>query len=142
MKFLCVQCDEPMKLIKTSGPNDVGSLTVQYSCPQCSHSMAMLTNAFETQMVSSLGVTIGSGDVGEKKTSKCPFPEMIKDQGGPEDKKGNNCEWSEKALMRLKNIPEFVRPMAKKGIEQFAIEKGYKIINDQVMDEVKEKYGM
>ena len=58
MKFLCVPCDSPMKL-QSVGPPERGSLSVVYSCPECGYEMAMLTNAFETQMVQSLGVRIG-----------------------------------------------------------------------------------
>ena len=58
MKFLCVPCDSPMKL-QSVGPPEGGSLSVIYSCPECGYEMAMLTNPFETQLVSSLGVRIG-----------------------------------------------------------------------------------
>src|SRR5215470_16040473 len=58
MKFLCLDCDEPMKLHSTSGP-DEGSLTVTFRCPECGFRVAMLTNPFETQMVRSLGVKVG-----------------------------------------------------------------------------------
>ena len=58
MKFLCVPCDSPMKL-QTVGPPEGGSLSVVYSCPECGYEMAMLTNAYETQIVQSLGVRIG-----------------------------------------------------------------------------------
>ena len=58
MKFLCVPCDTPMKL-QTVVPPDRGSLSVVYSCPACGYEMAMLTNAYETQVVQSLGVRIG-----------------------------------------------------------------------------------
>jgi DNA-directed RNA polymerase subunit RPC12/RpoP len=58
MKFLCIECDEPMKLMKSQGP-DEGSLTVTFGCPECGHRVAMLTNPFETQMVRSLGVKVG-----------------------------------------------------------------------------------
>ena len=58
MKFLCVPCDSPMKL-QTIGPPERGSLSVVYSCPECGYEMAMLTNAYETQVVQSLGVRIG-----------------------------------------------------------------------------------
>ena len=61
MKFLCVPCDSPMKL-QTVGPPDGGSLSVVYSCPECGYEMAMLTNAYETQVVQSLGVRIGPAD--------------------------------------------------------------------------------
>lgn len=57
MKFLCVPCDQPMKLT-TVRPPDRGSLSVVYSCAACGYEMAMLTNPYETQMVSSLGVKI------------------------------------------------------------------------------------
>ncbi|MGH7326245.1 MAG: hypothetical protein ACREJ9_16585 [Candidatus Rokuibacteriota bacterium] len=58
MKFLCLDCDQPMKLHSTAGP-DEGSLTVTFRCPECGFRVAMLTNPFETQMVRSLGVSIG-----------------------------------------------------------------------------------
>ncbi len=63
MKFLCVSCDEPMKLAEARPP-ERGSLTVVYRCPHCSHEIAMLTNPYETQVVGSLGVEIG-GDRGD-----------------------------------------------------------------------------
>ena len=47
-----------MKL-QTVGPPERGSLSVVYSCPECGYEMAMLTNAYETQVVQSLGVRIG-----------------------------------------------------------------------------------
>lgn len=58
MKFLCVPCDQPMRLAVVNPP-DRGSLTVRYACPECGYEMAMLTNPFETDMVRSLGVRIG-----------------------------------------------------------------------------------
>ena len=58
MKFLCVPCDSPMKL-QTVSPPERGSLSVVYSCPECGYEIAMLTNAYETQVVQSLGVKIG-----------------------------------------------------------------------------------
>ena len=58
MKFLCLDCDEPMKLHSTAGP-DEGSLTVTVRCPECGFRVAMRTKPFETQMVRSLGVKVG-----------------------------------------------------------------------------------
>src|SRR5829696_8841932 len=79
MKFLCVPCDTPMKLQSVSPP-ERGSLSVVYSCPECGYEMAMLTNAYETQVVQSLGVRIGPATVDgteTSSTSKCPFSAMI-----------------------------------------------------------------
>ena len=68
MKFLCVPCDSPMKL-QTVGPPERGSLSVVYSCPECGYEMAMLTNAYETQIVQSLGVRIGPDRCVERATA-------------------------------------------------------------------------
>ena len=87
MKFLCIPCDSPMKL-QTVGPPERGSLSVVYACPECGYEMAMLTNAYETQVVQSLGVKIGpSAGLGagpasasaesDKAGGKCPFSAMI-----------------------------------------------------------------
>ena len=62
MKFLCVECDEAMKLQGTQGP-DAGAMTVIFGCPSCGKETAMLTNPMETQMVRSLGVKIGGRNV-------------------------------------------------------------------------------
>lgn len=58
VKFLCLDCDEAMRLHATEGP-DEGSLTVTFRCPTCGVRVAMLTNPLETQLVRSLGVRIG-----------------------------------------------------------------------------------
>ena len=62
MKFLCVDCNDAMKLSETRGP-DEGSFTVIFECPSCGRQTAMLTNTMETQMVRSLGVKIGGREV-------------------------------------------------------------------------------
>lgn len=62
MKFLCVECDEAMRLEGTHGP-DRGSMTVIFACPACGRKTAMLTNTMETQVVRSLGVKIGGRNV-------------------------------------------------------------------------------
>ena len=108
MKFLCVECDEPMKFDQFGGMDDDGSLSVTFRCPSCEWGVTMLTNPQETQMVRSLGVQIGGertvpapmamlrqfmpfdaldGVDGEASpveasatgASKCPFAKMIKD---------------------------------------------------------------
>src|SRR5213594_2362735 len=76
MKFLCLDCDEPMKLHGTAGP-DEGSLTVTFRCPECGFRVAMLTNAFETQMVQSLGVKIGG-----RTTPPAPFEHLRASMAG------------------------------------------------------------
>ena len=84
MKFLCVPCDTPMKL-QTVGPPERGSLSIVYSCPECGYEIAMLTNAYETQIVQSLGVRIGpetGADASSTSGTGCPFAGMMPDSGG------------------------------------------------------------
>ncbi len=160
MKFLCVECDQAMKLKETQGP-DEGSMTIVYQCQKCKKEMAMLTNSMETQVVGSLGVSIGSKNINsqpmqglrnslaEKKDdvfetqnsgSNCPFTEVVSDAFAKQESR--NIMWTKEAEERLNRIPSFVRAMAKKGIEQYAAEQGYGEINNAVMDEVKDIYGM
>ena len=161
MKFLCVPCDSPMKLLQTV-ESEPGSLSVVYACPQCGYEMAMLTNAQETQMVRSLGVRIGppnttggtaavsaasaasataaasaSGEVAAS-SGKCPFSAMLPakatEQVGP--------SWTPEALARLEAIPEMVRPMAKAGIEMVAKESGHELIDETVLAAARTRFGM
>jgi hypothetical protein len=150
MKFLCVPCDSPMKL-QTVAPPDRGSLAIVYACPECGYEMAMLTNAYETQVVQSLGVTIGRADAdasagapGAGAKAGCPFSAMIP-SGEASDGRAVEppaVRWTSAAAARLANIPEFVRPMAKTGIEQFARERGVVEVDEQVLDQAREFFGM
>ena len=128
MKFLCVPCDSPMKLM-TVGPPDRGSLSVIYGCPACGYEMAMLTNVFETQLVASIGVRIGPGATAAetRQRGKCPFGAMVparrpltRRSRGAEVAEPAPVRWTAAAEARRVIIPEFVRPMARTGIERFA----------------------
>ena len=50
--------------------------------------------------------------------------------------------WTAAAEARLANIPEFVRPMARTGIERFARERGAREVDDAVLDAAREFFGM
>jgi hypothetical protein len=135
-----------MKL-QTVVPPDRGSLSVLYSCPECGYEIAMLTNAYETQVVQSLGVKIGPAAGAEAATSagKCPFPSMIPSTEGTSEVRpaeSISVRWTPAAEARLVNIPEFVRPMAKIGIEKFARDRGSVEVDEKILDEAKEFFGM
>ncbi len=164
MKFLCLDCDQPMKLFSTEGP-DEGSLAVTFRCPECGFRVAMLTNPFETQMVRSLGVKIGGrevpaapfehlrttmagprGDAFEGETaaettttSGCPFAASL---GTPASVEPSGVAWTPEAEARVERIPSFIRPMARRAIERFAEDKGYPAITESVMDEARGAFGM
>ena len=149
MKFLCIPCDSPMKL-QNVGPPERGSLSVVYACPECGYEMAMLTNAYETQVVQSLGVRIGPEPDGGAASAgvsggKCPFSAMIP---GMEDAQTVQAgepvpvRWTSGAEARLANIPEFVRPMARTGIERFARERGALEVDETILDAARDFFGM
>ena len=165
MKFLCLDCDEPMKLHSTAGP-DEGSLTVTFRCPECGFRVAMLTNPFETQMVRSLGVKVGGASAparpfehitssmagaradafeGEMPAAAeatgrgCPFGAMLNDEAGHPP---TAVTWSAEAAARVERIPSFIRPMAQKAIERFAEAQGHPVITEAVMDEARGALGM
>ena len=152
MKFLCVPCDSPMKL-QSVGPPERGSLSVVYSCPECGYEMAMLTNAYETQAVQSLGVRIGPETTGEAASTasteaaggKCPFSAMIPTLEGTEPAQTSEpapVRWTAAAESRLANIPAFVRPMARTGIERFARERGLLEVDEKILDAARDFFGM
>ena len=159
MKFLCVPCDSPMKL-QTVGPPDRGSLSVVYACPECGYEMAMLTNAYETQVVQSLGVRIGpegaAGTAAKAGASGggCPFTAMIAgneatSEHAPAGEPARVAaeapvpvRWTAAAEARLERVPAFVRPMARVGIEQYARDNGSLEVDEQILDAAKEFFGM
>jgi len=149
MKFLCVACDEPMKLQNTTPP-DGGSLTVLYACPSCGQQTAMLTNPYETQLVRSLGVKIGpaGGEAAEgaaatgEEAGGCPFSGVLQEMEENQRKQDVGITWTAEALARLEGIPEFVRPMAKQGIEHYARSEGRSTIDGETLDEARERFGM
>jgi hypothetical protein len=48
-----------------------------------------------------------------------------------------DLEWAPEAERRLQNIPEFIRPMARKEIERLAAEKGLDRVTEEMMDDAK-----
>jgi len=145
MKFLCIPCDSPMKL-QSVGPPERGSLSIVYACPECGYEMAMLTNAYETQAVQSLGVRIGpeSGAAASTDTTgSCPFNSMIPGEARRDQTVDTiPVRWTAAAEARLANIPAFVRPMARTGIERFARERGALEVDEKILDAAREFFGM
>ena len=150
MKFLCIACDEPMKLQEASPPDAGGSLSVVYGCPTCGTRIAMLTNPYETQLVQSLGVRIGppatagaaagAGSAAERAAAGgCPFSGMLREM---EERAPDAVAWTAEALARLERVPEMVRPMARQGIEHYAKSHGHRVVDETVMAEARGSFGM
>ncbi|HEV8238083.1 MAG TPA: PCP reductase family protein [Thermoanaerobaculia bacterium] len=144
MKFLCIACDEPMKLEESTPPADGAGFTATFRCPSCGQGVAMLTNAWETEAVGSLGVKLGNG-----RESKCPMSSMMATAreaaaGGsmiaaarPAEAVGEGLTWTAGALERLDRIPEMVRPMAREGIERYAKSAGRSVVDEVLLAEAR-----
>jgi hypothetical protein len=163
MRFLCLGCDEGMKLETASGPRD-GSLEATFICPRCRYRVAMLTNPWETQLVQTLGVKVGGrvapaspyeqvlgslvqseseeqGAGGNEPTNPgCPFADMLEQ---PEQTASlSGVLWTDAARVRIERIPSFIRPMVQRAIERYALEQGHQLITDGIMDEARSRLGM
>jgi hypothetical protein len=131
--------------IQTEGimPEEKANLAMQFKCKKCGHSIAMLTNKFETEFVSKLGVELG----GATDVSTAPMAAVSSSLAqAKEELKATNPEddliWTDEALERIKKVPFFVRGMAKKTVISFAVEHGITTIDAKLMDQVREKVGM
>jgi len=161
MKFVCTECDEPMKFDQNGGLDEDGSMAATFRCPSCEWGVTLLINPQETQMVRSLGVKIGGATVPSQPMemlqthlanpseamveasstagSSCPFSALVQDAFNTTQ---GDLRWSVEAEQRLERAPSFVRSMVRRGIEEFAREQGYAEITAQVMDEARTRTGM
>ncbi|MBF2080578.1 MAG: PCP reductase family protein [Synechococcales cyanobacterium T60_A2020_003] len=53
----------------------------------------------------------------------------------------DSVQWTPEAEARLKEIPFFVRPAARKKIEKFCQDLGESVITSEMYDQAKQKFG-
>jgi hypothetical protein len=146
MKFLCVECDKQMAFDERELPGD-GTLAATFKCPKCGRVVALLTNPFETQLVSSLGVEIGGRTVPAQpletvRKMVATGREDAFEAGSREQGAGSRTSWSADALERLDRVPNFVRGMVKKIYADYARERGIAEITPAVMDTARAELGL
>jgi proto-chlorophyllide reductase subunit len=151
MKFLCVDCDRQMTFEERQLPGD-GTLAVAFKCPACGRAIALLTNPFETRLVSSLGVVIGGRTVPEQPLETVrgmvatgkedAFIDRSADRDGSADRRTAGPTWSPEAQERLTRVPGFVRGMVKKIYADYARERGIPEITPAVMDTARSDLGL
>jgi hypothetical protein len=162
MKFLCLPCDTVMAFAERQIPGD-GTLAAVFKCPGCQREMAMLTNPYETQLVSGLGIKIGGRTVPEqpmellRSTLEGGRPDAFVDDdapstpslagdvpraGGAATAVPTRLVWSPAALERLERVPSFVRGMVKRIYADWARERGVAEMTPQVMDRARTELGL
>jgi hypothetical protein len=98
-------------------PKEKESIALKFKCNKCGNMIAMLTNKFET---------LAEGKEELKKAAPVE----------------TDFEWTQEAKDRIQKVPFFVRGMAKKTVLSFARDRGIKVIDGALMDEVRDKVGM
>ena len=149
-EFLCVPCDSPMKL-QTVGPPERGSLSIVYSCPECGYEMAMLTNAYETQVVQSLGVRIGPETRRQTRRARpagqCPF--SGDDSGGTRGEPRRPATASRSPSAGLpppkpgsRTSPSSCAPWREPASRNSRAREGRSKWTRQILDEARDFFGM
>lgn len=154
MKFLCVDCDQRMVFEERQLPGD-GTLAVAFRCPACGRTVALLTNPWETQLVSSLGVIIGGRTVPEqpleltRTATEGGREDAFADAEPGEDRRDSTpggaparVTWDDRATQRLANVPSFVRGMVRRIYADYALERGIAVITPEVMDTARRQLGL
>ena len=160
MKFLCLSCDAVMAFAERQIPGD-GTLAAVFRCPSCQREMAMLTNPYETQLVSGLGIKIGGRTVPEqpmellRTTLDGARPDAFVDAEEPAGATlagdvprgagaatATRLVWSAAALERLERVPSFVRGMVKRIYADWARERGIAEMTPEIMDRARTELGL
>ena len=118
----------------TSGgkPGDVGALTSDFTWSADAKEKLDRLPSFVKPMVQSSVEAFA-----RKQGYKTITLQVMDDSKG---ESSNGIAWTPDAEKRLENIPDFIRPMARKEVERVAKERGLATITAQVMDETKEKF--
>ncbi len=161
MKFLCLPCDAVMAFAERQIPGD-GTLAAVFKCPSCEREMAMLTNPYETQLVSGLGVKIGGRTVPEQPMEllrttldggradafdegPATGPSLAGDvprAAGATSVAPARLVWTPEALLRLERVPSFVRGMVKRIYADWARERSIAEMTPEIMDRARTELGL
>jgi hypothetical protein len=172
MKFLCVPCDSPMKLQTVGPPERGSLSVVYscpecgYEMAMLTNSFeTQLVQSLGVRIgpaSSVAGAAVPDSGVEDARlsddetrrvaatsASRCPFPAMMPAMEGALGGAGHvqaeepiPVRWTAAAEARLVNVPEFVRPMARTGIERFARERGALEVDEKILDAARDFFGM
>jgi hypothetical protein len=131
-----------MEFVDNATSDDGGSMAIRYACPNCGRSISMITNSGETQVVRSLGVTIGHEALAAQPEPMAMIRESLAGGMPVAASSGPEPAWSEAALKRLAAAPTFVQGMVRRLYTDYARQKGYSEITPAVMTEARDALGM
>jgi hypothetical protein len=152
--YSCPECGYEMAMLTNPFETQlVQSLGVRIG-PEMSAGASSVASASVGGPVSDARLS-GNGEVergAPTSSTKCPFAAMIPAMEGapqgaelaPSTSGGEPIpvRWTSAAEARLANIPAFVRPMARTGIEKFARERGALQVDEKILDAARDFFGM
>ena len=146
MKFLCIACDEQMRFEERQEPGD-GTFAASFTCGVCGHSIALLANPMETQLVGALGVKIGGRELDEPAMAliQRELPgsaAALNPAPATAEPATIRPRWDDASLDRLSRVPSFVRGMVKRIYADYAAERGIAEITPAVMDRARTELGL
>jgi len=143
MKFICNDCQQAMEFVDNTPSGNGGTMAIRYTCSHCGRSISMVTNPGETQMVRSLGVSIGHEAIDAAPQPMAIVREALaRPEHAPSVFNGPEPVWTESALKRLSAAPTFVQGMIRRLYTDYAWQKGYTQITPAIMTEAREALGM
>ena len=121
-----------MGLTSSGKPGDAGTMTSEFAWSADAKEKLERLPSFVKPMVQS------SVEAFARKQGYQTITLQVMDDSKGES--SNGMIWTSDAEKRLENIPDFIRPMARKEVERLAKERGMATITAQIMDDVKEKF--
>jgi hypothetical protein len=143
MKFICNDCQELMEFVENRPAGDGNSMAITYTCPSCDRGISMITNAGETQVVRSLGVTIGHEALTTPPEPMAMIRSALSGQANTVAAPDQlEPVWTDAALRRLSAAPVFVQGIVQRLYTDYARQQGYREITPAIMNEAREALGM
>ena len=142
MKFVCRSDNTVMEFVETVASENGGSMSIAFQCPTCGRGIAMVTNPGETQVVRSLGVTIGHEALTSTSEPMSMIRSALAEPTPPMSSAGQEPIWTDVALKRLAVAPAFVQGMIRRLYTDYARQKGYTEVTPAVMTEARDALGM
>ena len=143
MKFLCIDCDEPMASAGRKEPGD-GTFAWSYVCPTCGKKVALLANPAESRLVEALEAKTDEGSSDDPPTELPRSSIVGRDDAFVDASRFRppSVRWSRASEERLSKTPEFVRGMIKRAYYEWAEKRGITEITPAVMDDARADLGL